>query len=154
MRRGAVYRRNCKSQPNAQQNARHFISTTTRPLATPFDRERPEMLNSAQKNTPASFSQRKASKCATPAVTRLIFDPGALLSSTPPLRALIGVPSQSYGGGGVAREWATVDIDASRRMYTAETANRTRTHNKTRVTISRQPLVHSPRRLTGGNLGC
>ena len=50
---------------------------------------------------------------------------------------IFGVPSQSYGAGGVAREWATVDIDASRRMYTAETANRTQTHNETRVHLPR-----------------
>ena len=87
-----AYRRNCKSHTNAQQNARHYISRTTRPLAKLFDGGRREMLDSPQKNTPGAFSQWKQSKYATPSVARLIFGVGAPVSSTSPLRALIGVP--------------------------------------------------------------
>ena len=132
-----------------QQNGKHKISTTARPHATPFDRGQPVMLNSHRKNTRVAFSLMKQLKCATPLGRPPDFRPGC--ASQPHITTTRDNWSSgmSYGGGGVAKGGYNCRYRCVEEMCTAETANRRHMHNETRVHLSRQPRVHSPRRLTG-----
>ncbi len=147
-----VYRRNCKSHTNAQQNSRRFQSTTARPLATPFDTGQPAMLNCLRKNARGAFSLRKQLKCATPLGDPPGFRPGCASHPTHTTTRVNWSSGMSYGGGGVAKG----GYDCRYRCGTVYCGNcKSHTNNnKTGVTKYQQPRVHTPRCLTESYLGC